>query len=42
MHDQIMSVEGTNACDQPAFCAYFHTFLVEVQMNASYIHATQL
>ena len=27
-------IEGTSACDQSAFCAYFHTFLVEVQMNA--------
>ena len=33
--------EGSNARDQIVFyfCA-FHTFLVEVQMNAGYIHAT--
>ena len=35
MWDQIMS----DACDQIAFCA-FHSSLVEVQMNAGYIHAT--
>ena len=32
-------VEGPNARDQIAFCA-FHLFLVEVQTNADYIHAT--
>ena len=32
-------IKGPNACDQSAFCA-FHKFLVEVQTNASYIHAT--
>ena len=32
-------VEGPNARDQSAFCA-FHTFLMEVQTNAGYIHAT--
>ena len=33
-------IEGTkNARDQSVFCAYFHTFLVEVQTNAGYIHA---
>ena len=36
--DQITSVEGQNVHDQIAFCA-FHSFLVEAQMNAGYIHA---
>ena len=31
--------EGPNARHQIVFCA-FHSFLVEVQMNAGYIHAT--
>ena len=30
-------IEGQNTCDQIAFCA-FHTFLVQVQTNAGYIH----
>ena len=30
---------GPNARDQIAFCT-FHSFLVEVQINAGYIHAT--
>ena len=30
---------GQNTHDQIAFCT-FHTFLVEVQTNAGYIHAT--
>ena len=34
-------IEGPNACDQIAFCA-FHTFLVEAQMNAGYIHSMHL
>ena len=33
-------IEGPNASDQIVFCA-FHPFLVEVQMNAGYIHNTQ-
>jgi len=32
-------IEGSNARDQIALCA-FQTFLVEVQTNAGYIHAT--
>ena len=32
-------IESPNARDQSAFCA-FYTFLVEVQTNADYIHAT--
>ena len=36
---RLRGVEGRNARDQIAFCA-FHSFLVEVQMNAGYIHAT--
>ena len=32
-------IESPNASDQIAFCA-FHSFLVEVQMNAGYIHVT--
>jgi len=39
MRDQISSDKGANASDQIAFCA-FHSFLVEVQTNAGYIHAT--
>ena len=35
MHDQIMRVEGPEAHDQIAF-GVFHSFLVEVQMNAGY------
>ena len=31
-------IEGPNAHDRSAFCA-FHSFLVEVQTNAGYIHA---
>ena len=31
--------EGPNARDQIVFAA-FHSFLVEVQMNVGYIHAT--
>ena len=38
-HDQISSDQGANVSDQIAFCA-FHSFLVEVQMNTGYIHAT--
>ena len=32
-------IEGPSARDQSALCA-FHSFLVEVQMTAGYIHAT--
>ena len=32
-------IEGKKERDQIAFCA-FHLFLVEVQMNAAYIHET--
>ena len=32
-------IEGSNARDKIAFCA-FHSFLVEVQTTAGYIHAT--
>ena len=32
-------IKGPNARDQIAFCA-FHSFLMEVQMNAGYIHTT--
>ena len=39
MCDQISSDKGANASNQIAFCA-FHSFLVEVQMNPGYIHAT--
>ena len=35
--DQITSDQGPNANDQIAFFA-FHSFLVEVQMKAGYIH----
>ena len=38
--DQITSDQGPNANDQIAFFAV-HSFLVEVKMNAGYIHATQ-
>ena len=31
-------IDGPNARDQIGFCA-FHSFLVEVQTNAGYIHA---
>ena len=34
-------IESPNALDQIAFCA-FHSFLVEVQTNAGYIHATHV
>ena len=37
--DRFTRVESPNACDQIAFCA-FHSFLVKVQTNAGYIHAT--
>ena len=42
VHDQICVIrfrviEGPNAHDQIAFCA-FHSFLVEVQTNAGYVH----
>ena len=33
-------IEGPNARDQIAFCA-LHSFLVEVQTKAEYIHATR-
>ena len=40
MRDQITSDRrAKNASDQIAFCA-FHSFLVEVQMNTGYMHAT--
>ena len=35
---RIRVIEGPNMHDQSVFCA-FHTFLVEVQMNADYIDA---
>ena len=43
VRDQICMIrlrvmEDPNARDQIAFCA-FHTFLLEVQMDAGYIHA---
>ena len=38
-HDQITRLEGRNARDQIAFCA-FQPFLEEVQTKAGYIHAT--
>ena len=34
----LQMIEGRNAHDQIAFSA-FHSFLVEVQMDAGYIHA---
>ena len=37
----LLGVEGRKAQDQIAFCA-FHSFLVEVQTNAGYIHATHV
>ena len=37
----LLGMKGTNAHDQGGFCA-FHTFLVEVQTNAGYIHATHV
>ena len=42
VHDQIcvirfQVIEGPNAYNQIAFCA-FHSFLVEVQTNAGYVH----
>ena len=36
---RLLVIEGPNARDQIAFCA-FHSFLVEAQTNAGYIHAT--
>ena len=36
---RLRGVEGRNARDQITFCA-FHSFLVEVQTNAGYMHAT--
>ena len=36
---RIQVIEGPNVHDQIALCA-FYSFLVEVQMNAGYIHAT--
>ena len=36
---RLRGVEGRNARDQITFCA-FHSFLVEVQTNTGYIHAT--
>ena len=36
---RLRGVEGLDARDQIAFCT-FHLFLVEVQTNAGYIHAT--
>ena len=38
---RIWVIEGANVRDQIVFRA-FHTFLVEVQMNSSYIHATHV
>ena len=38
-HDQISSDQDANASNQIASCA-FHSFLVEVQTNPGYIHAT--
>ena len=38
---RLLGVEGRKAQDQIAFCA-FRSFLVEVQMNAGYIHATHV
>ena len=34
---RLRRVQGRDACDQIGFCA-FHSFLVDVQMNAGYIH----
>ena len=36
---RLRQVEGRDASDQIAFCE-FHSFLVEVQMNAGYIRVT--
>ena len=36
--DQITKIEVPNMHDQSEFCT-FHTFLVEVQTNAGYMHA---
>ena len=36
---QLRVIEGPNARDQIAFCA-FHSFSVEVPTNAGYVHAT--
>ena len=36
---RLQVTEGPNEQDQIAFCA-LHTFLVEVQTNANYIHVT--
>ena len=36
---RLQVIEGSNASNQIPFCA-FHSFLVEVQTNAGYIHAT--
>ena len=36
---RVRGVEGRNARDRIAFCA-FHSFLVKVQTNAGYINAT--
>ena len=38
---RLLGVEGRKAQDQIAFCA-FRSFLVEVQTNAGYIHATHV
>ena len=38
---RLLGVEGRNAQDQTVFCA-FRLFLVEVQTNAGYIHATHV
>ena len=35
---RLRGVEGPNTCDQIVLCA-FHSFLLEIQMNAGYIHA---
>ena len=37
---RLRGAEGRDASDQIAFCA-FYSFLVQVQTNAGYIHATQ-
>ena len=36
---RLQVIEGPDALDQIAFCA-FHSFLVEVQTHAGYMHAT--
>ena len=38
---RLRGVKGRDARDQIAFCT-FHSFLVEVQTNAGYIHVTHL